>query len=115
MTDMPPAAAVFAFNTVFKAMEVFETCGEAIACCPGLEIAEGDWLFFAANGFPLEAVFSIDPVVQEGERWVFSNGIYDLKPGEGPSLTAFLFDLCRGPEGVWMWPFVELEAYFKAS
>ncbi len=112
MTDAPPATAVFAFNTVFKTMEVFETCAEAVARIPGLEIAEGDWLLFAADGSPLEAVYSVDPVVRNG---ISSNGVYELKPGEGFSLAAFLFDMCRRPDGIWMWPFVELEAYFKAS
>ena len=112
MTNTPPSTAVFAFNTVFKAMEVFTTPAEAVTRVPGLEIAEGDWMFFAANGSPLNAVYSVDPVVQDGERWVLSDGVYDLQPGEGPSLVSFLFDMCQGTEGVWMWTLEELKAYF---
>ena len=109
MTDTSPATAVFAFNTILKIMEVFATRAEAIARVPGLEIAEGDWLFFAGDGSSLNAVYSVDPFVREG---VYGNGVYDLQPGEGPNLTAFLFDMCRGTDGIWMWPFEALKAYF---
>jgi len=109
MTDMPPSTAVFAFNTVFKTMEVFATYVDATVRVPGLEIAEGDWLFFAGDGSSLNAVYSVDPFVRDGG---YSNGVYDLHPGEGPNLMVFLFDMCRGTDGIWMWPFEELKAYF---
>lgn len=112
MTKEIPSTALFAFNTVFKTMEVFATRNEAIDRVPGLEIAEGDWLFFAANGASLDAVFSTDPVVQAGDRWVLSNGVYDLQAGKGADLPAFLFDLCTGTDGVWMQTLAELKDRF---
>ena len=108
-----PSTAVFAFNTAFKSMQVFDSHADAMAHCPGLEIAEGDWLFFAADGSRLDAVFAVDPVVQRAGHWVMSNGVYDLKPGSGSSLMAFIFNMCRETDGVWMRTFAELEVYFR--
>lgn len=115
MTQEIPSTAVFTFNTVFKTMEVFSTHAGAIARCPGLEIAEGDWLFFAADGTPLEAVLSVDPIAQKDGRWVLSNGVYAFGPSKGPGLAALVFNMCQGTDGLWISTFAELQARFRAS
>lgn len=68
---------VLAFNTSFRTLTIFKSHSEAIKNCPGLEIAEGDWLFFDAKGKPLDPVFSV-PAEIHLEKNTYSNGIYTL-------------------------------------
>ena len=84
----------------FIAVDIFRQCIEAfdtqealIASCPGLEIAEGDFLFFAPDGSPLEAEFSVDPEVERDGRWVFTNGIYTLRKGDGLTFQEWVSEL----------------------
>ncbi len=83
-----------AVNISMQFIEAFDTVQALVARCPGLEIAEGDWLFFAPDGTPLEAEFSIEPEVQRDGRWVFTNGLYELRKGNGPNFQEWLSELC---------------------
>jgi|GEM_PF-1955978 len=87
-------ARVIAVNTSLNFIEVFDTLEEAVKRCPGIEIAEGDWLFFASDGSRLTAVFSKDPYIDEN-RNVYGNGVYRLVAGSGASLQEWLFDFCK--------------------
>jgi hypothetical protein len=85
---------VIAVNISLNFIEVFDSIEAAVKRCPGLEIAEGDWLFFAGDGSALSAVFSQEPYV-DSERNVYGNGIYSLASGNGVHLQDWLFDFCR--------------------
>lgn len=87
----PRFLAVDIFSQTIKA---FDTMEVMIANCPGLEIAEGDWLFFAPDGSPLEAEFSVNPEVQRDGRWGFTNGVYTLRKGEGPHFHEWMSEHC---------------------
>lgn len=68
---------IFAFATDEKTLMVFPTERDAISFCEGWDVSEGGWLFFAADGSPMEAVFS-EPASKSG--WVISHGRYSLRP-----------------------------------
>ena len=87
-------ARVIAVNISLNFIEVFDTSEEAIKRCSGIEIAEGDWLFFAGDGAPLAAVFSQEPYV-DSKRNVYGNGTYALAAGSGVNLLDWLFDFCK--------------------
>lgn len=56
----------------------------------GLDIVEGDLRFFAADGSPLEANFSVEPRFNSNNT--FFPGIYTLKSGTGINLQTALKD-----------------------
>ena len=85
---------VITVNIALNFIEVFDTLEEAVKRCPGLEIAEGDWLFFSGDGSPLEAVFSRDAYV-DTERLVYGNGVYTLSAGTGLNFQDWLFEFCK--------------------
>lgn len=68
---------IFAFATDDKSLMVFPNERDAISYCEGWDVSEGGWLFFAADGSPMEAVFS-KPASKSG--WVVSHGCYSLCP-----------------------------------
>ena len=102
---------VFAINVSLFFFEVFPSEKEAIANCPGLEIAEGDWLFFDHSGAPLEAHFSI-PAYVDTDRGVYGNGTYSLRKGHGKTLTDHLFDLCLEHDTIRFGTEEGLQAYY---
>ncbi|MAP76732.1 MAG: hypothetical protein CMK87_01530 [Pseudomonadales bacterium] len=68
---------IFAVETEERALAVFPTQDEAIAYCEGLDVEAATWLFWAADGSPLEAEF-----ITPNKRGWFSvqNGHYRLVP-----------------------------------
>jgi hypothetical protein len=68
---------VFAFATDDKTLMVFPDERAAIGYCEGWDVSEGGWLFFAADGSPMEAVFS-SPAFKSG--FVITHGRYSLRP-----------------------------------
>lgn len=46
---------IFAFATDEKTLMVFPNERDAISYCEGWDVLEGIWLFFAADGSPMEA------------------------------------------------------------
>ena len=66
---------IFAFATDEKTLTIFPDEKAAVAFCEGLDVAEGDWLFFATDGSPMDPVFSL-PATRKGV--VVSHGRYSL-------------------------------------
>jgi len=75
------------------ALEAFADAALAAASNEGLGIMEGDLWFFAADGSPLEAVFSEQPYV-DTERLKYFAGRYSLQPGTGKTLREIIADRC---------------------
>jgi hypothetical protein len=48
---------IFALATDDNGLMIFATEVDAVAYCEGIDVAEGGWEFFAADGTPLEPVF----------------------------------------------------------
>jgi hypothetical protein len=67
---------IFAFATDDKTLMVFPDEKTAIGYCEGWDVSEGGWLFFAADGSPMEPVFS-KPASKSG--FVISHGRYSLR------------------------------------
>lgn len=67
---------IFAFATEERTLMVFPNERDAISYCEGWDVSEGGWLFFGADGSPMEAVFS-EPASKNG--WVISHGFYSLR------------------------------------
>lgn len=68
---------IYAVNVVLETMTVFNSKEDAVSACPGIEIAEGDWIFFDHSGRTLKAYFTI-PAQLDEESNTFSNGVYHL-------------------------------------
>ena len=68
---------IFAVETEERALTVFRTEDEAVAYCEGLDVEAATWLFWTADGSPLEAEF-----ITPNKRGWFSvqNGTYRLVP-----------------------------------
>ena len=68
---------IFAVETEERALTVFSTEGEAVAYCEGLDVEAATWLFWTADGSPLEAEF-----ITPNRRGWFSvqSGTYRLVP-----------------------------------
>ncbi len=76
----PATPMIFALATDDRSLRVFEDPASAVAYCEGIDVEEGGWLFWDAQGDALDAVFS-----KPSERvrsWVLS-GIYSLHPSAG--------------------------------
>jgi hypothetical protein len=67
---------VFAEATDERSLSAFENDSEAIAYCEGIDVTEGNWLFWDDSGNPLEPVFST-PTMRG--RFVVSSGTYTLQ------------------------------------
>jgi len=80
---------IFAMDTVYFGLYVLDSEAAAIALCPGLEVAEGDWQFFASDGSALEPDFSV-PAYVDTKRLKYGNGIYSLRAGAGTMLQEML-------------------------
>jgi hypothetical protein len=70
-------------------LEVFSNTTLAAASKEGINIVEGDLWFFAADGSPLEAVFSEQPYV-DNERLKYFAGKYSLHAGRGKTLRQMI-------------------------
>lgn len=68
---------IFAFATDDKTLTVFPDEKAAIGYCEGWDVSEGGWLFFTADGCPMDAIFS-EPAFKSS--WVISPGRYSLRP-----------------------------------
>lgn len=68
---------IFAVETEERALTVFRNEDEAVAHCEGLDVDAATWLFWTADGSPLEAEF-----ITPNKRGWFSvqNGTYRLVP-----------------------------------
>jgi hypothetical protein len=68
---------IFVFSTDDRGLEVFESKEAAIAACEGIDVENGECLFWDEHGFSLEAVFS-----KPNKRGSFTvvSGVYDLRP-----------------------------------
>jgi hypothetical protein len=78
---------IFAFATDDKTLTVFPDESAAIGYCEGWDVSEGGWLFFAADGCPMEPIFS-EPASKNG--WVISHGHYSLRPIAASEKTPLL-------------------------
>jgi hypothetical protein len=68
---------IFAFATDDKTLMVFPNESEAVAYCEGVDVEEGNWIFFDGEGKPLDAVFTTPN--KHGSFSVVS-GVYILRP-----------------------------------
>jgi hypothetical protein len=84
----------FALATDDNTLMVFGSEKEAIGYCEGLDVFNGNWLFFSQNGTPLKAIFSTAP---KG-KWLIDHGKYSLIPDDGPGLRE-LFPRIAAVEG----------------
>ena len=80
---------VFGLDLPGKTLTIFSSKAGVAATVQGLEVAEGNWRFFAANGSPLEARFSI-PARIHPERNTYTNGVYTLEAATGSNLYTLL-------------------------
>lgn len=68
---------IFAFATDDRTLTVFPDAAAAVASCGGIDVAEGQWLFFDDAGVALAAEFA-EPAVRKGP--FVSHGRYSLRP-----------------------------------
>lgn len=80
-------AMIFAFATDERTLMIFPNESDAVSYCEGWDVSEGGWLFFAADGSPMEAVFS-EPTSKNG--WVISHGFYSLRISADSEKTQLL-------------------------
>jgi hypothetical protein len=79
---------IFVLATDDFCLEVYPTKEEAIAACEGVDVEDGNYLFWDGSGFPLIASFS-EP--NERGRFTVLSGVYDLLPASsGESLLGAL-------------------------
>ncbi len=77
---------IFALASDDHGLMIFATEADAVAYCEGIDVVEGGWEFFAADGAPLEAHFS--QPASRGAVFVVP-GKYTLRAAGGtrPSLS----------------------------
>ena len=68
---------IFAVETEERALTVFPNEAEAVAYCEGLDVEAAVWLFWASDGSPLEAEFTIP---NKRGMFIVGNGTYHLVP-----------------------------------
>ena len=86
----PGHLLVFGLERQMRILSVFSSRAEAAASVEGLEIVEGDWRFFGADGAPLEVRFSTMPRIN-AQQSTYTNGEYVLEPAKsGASLLEVL-------------------------
>lgn len=85
-----PSTRVFVFDLVSWSLVTYATMAEAVEQTPGMDVAEGDTLFFAADGSPLAPHVST-PARHFPARNTYTNGVYSLAPGSGRTLQDVLF------------------------
>jgi hypothetical protein len=78
---------IFAFATDEKTLFVFPDEEKAIFHCEGFDVSQGEWLFFASNGSPLEPAFSV-PTSEKG--FVITHGRYSLRPNTSENLSSLI-------------------------
>lgn len=78
---------IFAFATDDRSLEAFASEADAVACCEGIDVANGGYQFFGPNGSPLQAVFTVEP---KTSGFVVTSGRYHLQPGDGVTLQQVL-------------------------
>jgi hypothetical protein len=89
-TDDKMQGLIFGLDVLCKTLKVFASKAEAVASVKGLEIAEGDWRFFSADGSPMKSHFST-PAQIFPESNTYTNGVYTLEPADtGPNLYTLL-------------------------
>lgn len=76
---------IYALDVTSRRLHVFSSEAEVKQNCEGLSIVEGDWLFYAADGSPLEVHFSV-PARIFPEKNTYTNGEYSLRPAHGERL-----------------------------
>ncbi len=76
---------IYALDVTFGRLHLLASEVAVKENCEGLSIVEGDWLFFAADGSPLEAYFS-EPARIFPEKNTYTNGKYSLRPTSGERL-----------------------------
>jgi hypothetical protein len=79
---------IFVFSTGDRGLEVFESKEAAIAACEGIDVENGEFLFWGEHGICLGAVFS-----KPNKRGSFTaiSGVYDLRLlPDGLELLEFL-------------------------
>ena len=69
---------IFALATDDKTLMVFPEDADAIAYCEGVDVEDGNWLFFDSTGKPLVAEF-LKPNVRDSLG--VQSGKYVLRPG----------------------------------
>jgi hypothetical protein len=72
-------------------LEAFSNAALAASSHEGINIVEGDLWFFAADGSPLEAVFSEQPYF-DSKRSEYFAGIYCLRAGRGKTLREMVLE-----------------------
>jgi hypothetical protein len=83
---------IYAFSTDDRTLHVHVDAAKAVAACEGYDVATGVWLFYAADGQPLEPRFS-EPATST--RWTVTHGRYELHPASralGATLDELLDD-----------------------
>ncbi len=81
---------IFAFATDDRTLMVFPNQRDVVTYCEGWDVSEGGWLFFDAEGTPMEAVFS-EPAAKNG--WVIFHGFYSLRLNAESEKTHLLVHL----------------------
>jgi hypothetical protein len=87
---------VFVFANDDKTLSVYGTESEAVSACEGIDVAEGNYLFFDAKGFELTSVF--DKPNRIGKIFTTS-GSYHLTKAEDGTLLADLLPVVSAVEG----------------
>lgn len=68
---------IFVVETEERALTLFPNESEAVAYCEGLDVEAAVWLFWASDGSPLEAEFTVP---NTRGMFVVGNGTYHLVP-----------------------------------
>jgi hypothetical protein len=82
---------IFVFARDDRGLEVFPTEEAAISYCEGVDVEDGNYMFWDSAGQPLEAEFT-----KPNERGRFSvlSGVYRLRPAsDGPHLIDALTEV----------------------
>lgn len=78
---------IFALTTDDRTLKIFASEAETIAYAEGIDVENGEWLFFDECGAPLQAVFT-----KPNKRGSFlvESGVYHLQSSEGQGLMELL-------------------------
>ena len=79
---------IFVFSQDDRGLEVFATETEAIQSCEGIDVEDGNYLFWDNTGSPLSPVFTKP---NERGKFVVVSGEYSLQPAaEGEQMNSVL-------------------------
>ena len=81
---------IFALAIDDRTLMVFPDEAQAVAYCEGIDVEEGNWLFFNDNGKPLDAVFTTPN--KHGSFSVMS-GVYILRQSADVTMKTLLNQL----------------------